>query len=416
MCQEKCLVGAVETNTYWGFEPIIRPRQVPSTGKSTHVSCTNTPSFHKSEHFALSQVYHRDLPIGTRLMPALQRSCDGCVGVKRRCNLATPRCARCISKNITCVYINQPESAISNQSRAFDGAVQRYRPVRVAVGPSNSAFERGCSLDMHANIPEVIRSFSLDTLHQQLSILRSFAAKFAQHGAAPFLHPCLYESRLPQPLQQASRICASYELNDGVAASGKPGNIRAQTRQMLCLAPKVGSFSELLAYVQALSFLQIVCLLESQQDSEETDRDDKIFWELSLSLWKQAPVQLSRTLSPWRAWLFAESVRRTIIVCSIILAVRGALRRGYTTYLLCVEALPFDMRSQLWNSDTADAWELAASAYNEPSLVSLHRFTALQRSPQSTSSFESLVLLFSKHRDSSEVQISRSRFTQSNFC
>lgn len=164
---------------------------------------------------------------------------------------------------------------------------------------------------------------------------------------------------------------------------------------MLRLAARAGSFSELLAYVQAIAFLQITCLLEGQEGcDEEAERDDRFFWELAQLLYLQAPAQLPRMLGPWRAWLFAESVRRTILVCHIILAVHGALRRGYAVHLLCVEALPFDMRAQLWDAGSADAWEKATAASHEPSLVSLRQFVSLHHPPaRSASSFEDLLLL-----------------------
>lgn len=251
--------------------------------------------------------------------------------------------------------------------------------------------------------PEVIRWFGPITLQLQISILRSFAVHFGQHRAASFIHPCLYDSQLPTPLQYASRICASYGLEEGLFSSPKSNIIRRQIGQMLRLAAKAGSFSELVAYVQAIALLQIFCLLEAHGDSEEqAERDDEMFRDLAHLLYIQAPVQLPKMLGPWRAWLFAESVRRTILVCHIILAVHGVLRRGYAVHLLCVEALPFDMRSQLWNADTADAWEVATAVSHDPPLVSPRQFTTLRQQTEGASPLEDLLLQSFKYRGSSD--------------
>lgn len=300
-------------------------------------------------------------------MATLQRSCSACVSAKRRCNLVTPHCARCTAKGITCTYVNQPVEA--NYHHCFNPRPQAY-------------------------IPEIVRLFSPNTLQRQTAILGSFASEFATHGGTSFLHSRFYDSRLPGPLQHISGICAGYGLKEGPYCSIDLEGIRAQVGQMLRLSAQQSSFSEFLAHMQAIAFLQIICLfIEGHEDSEEGERHDKTFQELTLLLYSRAPEQLPRTLSPWRAWLFAETVRRTIIVCQIILVVRGALRHGYAVYLLCVESLPFDMRARLWDAGTADEWEAALAASHEPSLVSLSQFTTLRQPARSTSYFENLLLL-----------------------
>lgn len=330
-------------------------------------------------------------------MPALQRSCDACVSAKRRCSLATPRCARCTTRNTTCRYINEPATAISDRLRTDRGTVRNYRLLKVPRSPlllSNPANKPSSILGVQTWIPEVVRSYSPVTLQKQIGILRTFVVQFAQHGAASFLHPCLYESRLPKPLQHVSQICGSYGLKQGTFASLKPGSIYPCVSQMLRLATGTDSFPELVEHVQAIAILQILCLLEGHEGSgEEAERNEKIFWNLAQLLYTEAPVHLPTMLSPWRAWLFAESVRRTILVCHIIMAVRGALRRGFAVHLLCVEALPFDMRGRLWDAETADAWEAATAASHEPSLVSLRQFTTLHQPERSASPFEDLLLL-----------------------
>lgn len=319
----------------------------------------------------------------------LRRSCDACVRAKRRCNLSAPRCSRCSAKGLDCAYVNQPAPGPSSRPRECPGTPWRSRFLRVA-----GMLRHRCIGEWEcADIPEVVRLFSPATLQRQLDILQTFAVYFAQNGAASFVHPCLYDCRLPEPLQHASRVCANYGIEERLPPSSSPDAAHPQTRQMLHLAAKSTSFSELVAHVQAIALVQITRLLNDPSPVEDSDREDRAFWVLAQLLWKWAPARLPRALSPWRAWLFAESVRRTILVCHIILAVRGVLRRGYAVHLLCVEALPFDMRGELWEAESAQGWEAAAGNSGGPSLVSMRQFAALKVCGGTASPFEDLLLL-----------------------
>jgi hypothetical protein len=42
----------------------------------------------------------------------LRRSCSACARSKHSCDLLTPRCSRCIKRNVQCVYANEPLTAL----------------------------------------------------------------------------------------------------------------------------------------------------------------------------------------------------------------------------------------------------------------------------------------------------------------
>jgi hypothetical protein len=81
------------------------------------------------------------------------------------------------------------------------------------------------------------------------------------------------------------------------------------------------------------------------------------------------------------------------MVCNILLAVYSSLKRGYTIHSLCVEALPFDLRTQLWDARTEEEWEVAAERTKSPALVTLSQFTSLQWGIDGGSRFEDLLVL-----------------------
>ncbi|KAF4437560.1 hypothetical protein F53441_13009 [Fusarium austroafricanum] len=239
---------------------------------------------------------------------------------------------------------------------------------------------------------EVVRVFDQAILHHLSGILRSFPAQFAELGTTAFIHSGLYNSVLPPPLKEVRDICYSYHIGGGYLASNRLNALRLTIKRLLRSAKRASTFADTLAYSQALTLSQIIRLLECNDTCENIERDNEETWALTHQLWQHAPTQLPSTLTPWQAWLFSENVRRTIMVCNILLSVYSSLRRGYTMHSLCVEALPFDVRTRLWDEDSEGAWATAASKETGPYLVALSQFTALQQAVKGGTRFEDLLL------------------------
>jgi hypothetical protein len=241
---------------------------------------------------------------------------------------------------------------------------------------------------------EVVRVFDQGTLHHLSEILQSLPAEFAEHSKTAFIHPGIYVPNLPSQLQVIRDICYSYQVGGEYLASLRLDVLRSTIRRLLCSAAHTSSFPEILAYAQAISLAQIIRLLICQDpQGDEVERDNEDMWALTHQLWQHAPIQLPSTLSPWHAWLFSESVRRTIMMCNILLAVYSSLKRGYAMHSLCVETLPFDVRTQLWDAGTEEEWEVGTSSTTGPSLVALSQFTASKRASMDGWRFENLLVL-----------------------
>jgi hypothetical protein len=255
--------------------------------------------------------------------------------------------------------------------------------------------DRCSSYFNHLPIPEIVRSFDPDTTQRLVKILQSFPADFAKSGATSFVHLALYDMQLPPPLQKVHDICGYYYSQNGHLTGTLHHLLQLEIKQLLRQAKQSKSFMELLACTQALVLAQLVRLLEGQDEvhPHSVEKDNKMMQTLSYQLWEDAPSHLPVEMSAWRAWVFAESVRRTILVCSILLIIYDVLRRGHAFQALCVEALPFDVRTQLWDADTADDWLTASSICQGPSLVTIHEFTSMWRMSANQSAFESLLLL-----------------------
>ncbi|KAG7420140.1 Transcription factor gsfR2 [Fusarium oxysporum f. sp. rapae] len=375
-------------------------------------------------------------------MGLLQRSCQACAKARRRCNLASPCCERCSTKRIPCLYANEPAPApiaihektlksvvksrklkdeqnpqsllrllvhgvldtrlqmfirqvLSNDY--YDGSrpplaesdLVRLKDFRVMSKPMNNGLQIFNPLHL-----EIVRVFDHETLHHLSDILRSFPGQVAEHGKTSFIHSALYDPSIPPPLKEVRDVCYSYHIGGEYLASSRLYALRLTIRRLLRLSKRTASFADTLAYAQAISLAQIIRLLDCHDTNEdEIERDNEEMWALTHQLWQHAPTQLPSSLSPWKAWLFSENVRRTIMVCNILLAVYSSLRRGYTMHSLCVEALPFDVRTKLWDADSESAWEAAAWKVPGPHLATLSQFAELQRPEVGGSRFEDLLLL-----------------------
>jgi hypothetical protein len=369
-------------------------------------------------------------------MVLLQRSCQACVKARRRCNLATPCCERCSAKRIKCCYINQPAPATADIHSTsikpneqpqrlnhtinshtlsllvvrgeLDTGLQMYIRQVLRDGPPlatlNISWRNEFSVvngPAHTGLRifnplhlEVVWVFDQTSLHRLSDVLRSFPAEFVEHNKTAFIHPGIYELSLPPQLREAQDVCYSFQVGGEYLASFQLSALRSTIRRLLRSATHASSFPETLAYAQSITLAQIIRLLTcADSDEDQIERDNEDMWALTHTLWQNAPTQLPSTLSPWQAWLFSEGVRRTIMVCNILLAVHSSLKRGYTMHSLCVEALPFDRRTRLWEARTEEEWEVAASRTKCPALVTLSQFTAPNWRIDAGSRFEDLLLL-----------------------
>ena len=241
---------------------------------------------------------------------------------------------------------------------------------------------------------EVVRVFDQTSLHRLYDMLQSFPGEFAEDNTIAFIHPSIYKTDLPSQLREVKDICYSFQVGGNYLADHRLHTLRSTIRRLLGSSTQASSFPETLAYAQSIILAQIIRLLAcSDPDADQIERDNEAMWALTHTLWQNAPTQLPSTLSPWQAWLFSESVRRTILVCNILLAVYSSLKRGYTIHSLCIEALPFDLRTQLWDARTEQEWDVAAARTKSPALVTLSQFTALSWGINGGSRFEDLLVL-----------------------
>ena len=294
----------------------------------------------------------------------LRRSCNACARAKKRCDLFFPQCSRCQSRSLRCFYANEPTHA--SFGRTADEQSRQAAPPNVASStehevhpsqpyPSDGGVNRGFQFPrltfQYPSFYGVPLTLDTETVRFLVVHLTSFPATFAETGTAPFINLDVYENRLPEAITDIWTLCAAVSPS---ASSNKfffAQILDTKTTQLIRSASTFTSFTELLAMVQVLILALIIRLFSCKDINDNQIKNDALLdalGKLTLRLWQKAPTQVSASLSPRQAWLFAESVRRTILTSHMLRGTYDVIRQGYFLHTTFVEALPFDLRTSLW--------------------------------------------------------------------
>ncbi|GFF22120.1 aflatoxin biosynthesis regulatory protein [Aspergillus udagawae] len=260
----------------------------------------------------------------------------------------------------------------------------RKRPNAVASSPT---------AQLHQPLRlEITKGYSQQIVQFLVHGMRQFPIAFAHSRKTHFIHLDLYTSKKPTQIIAAYDLCKLHTQIDqgkGTGTATLGPRLRQQLINLLHQFVHATSFEELLACAQALILLQCIVLLRDDQNMY-SDRVSCSLAELGQRLWQQAPVQLPHTLSPRRAWIYAESVRRTIIVSFMLRSVYSLQTRNYSVRTPFIDSLPFDVRTSLWDAP-GEAW---ADGPAKADMVSLHEYSGMLESGQThdITPFGSLIL------------------------
>ncbi|PYH94401.1 hypothetical protein BO71DRAFT_419379 [Aspergillus ellipticus CBS 707.79] len=331
--------------------------------------------------------------------PTLRRSCQACARGKRRCDQRLPRCSRCLSRRIDCEYVNVPLTVVSNLDTASSKTSQSLQSTRSSGTPS-----------IHPPLPlEITKGYSQTIIAFLVTGMQSYPSAFAQNLKTHFIHPGLWSNRStpPSPIRDIHALCKMHAQSTTTSATLLP-LLKQKSTALLRQINHSTTFAEMLAIAQALLLAQCMLILaEDPSASPYSESISAMLFNLGQMLWKQAPIQLPGSLSPRRAWLFAESVRRTIIVGFMLRSVYSLKKRNYSVRTPFVDSLPFDMRTAMWDED-GDEWS-AGSTEPLDSMISLHQYSSmLERGMvHGISDFGGLILAACKGRALQEVPYPR---------
>ncbi|KAF3055494.1 Transcription factor [Trichoderma lentiforme] len=215
----------------------------------------------------------------------------------------------------------------------------------------------------------------LATVYYLATHLKAFPLTFAREAKTPFIHSSLYSQSLPKQIKDTYGVCRLYSLsieNNGLFCFQ---SLHKKVDEIIKEYPTLCSFSDLLASLQSLILYLLICLFDKDpQQRRFAEAHMNTLNQWTRHVWEQAPTEISGKLSPWQAWVFAESVRRSIIISYLIRGVYHLTRFGYHPHSMFVETLPFSRHTWLWDIPSRTEWTSLPPNLSQ-SIVSYHEYT-----------------------------------------
>ncbi|KAJ5368632.1 uncharacterized protein N7496_008392 [Penicillium cataractarum] len=306
-----------------------------------------------------------------------QKSCVACAEGKRRCNRQTPQCSRCVGRGLKCTYVNELY-AKKHQNNVFADVqpieselYHNFEDIISSWSPNSDFFidASSATASQHTESPPLITSPSLFpaiffpdkvspdkwSLKLCLRIIKSFPRTFVLSRRTPFIHQRLYETYLPNAIQDAFAVSAAYCTKTAETEDMALRVLEAKTASLVEQVHQKTSLEELLASVQALMFFHIIQLFDGdirQRSIAERNMDTLRAWTTRLQVQAES---LSQTAS-WQEWIFAESIRRTVIFSGLIDSLYSSLKHGYCANVKELSMMPFTPKSELWTTTTSAAF------------------------------------------------------------
>ncbi|KAL4780032.1 hypothetical protein BJX76DRAFT_364685 [Aspergillus varians] len=290
-------------------------------------------------------------------MASLRKACRNCTSSKRKCVVQLPKCTRCAQRGLECMYDLEPLSM---------PIVQPTKPPKLSWNPSVCDTPGYCFMKrvrtMLSNVdPAVCDPGNADNLETFRLGYQPVPGLVKAGKPAIFVHPKL-------------NMHGDYNHFDALWKTGN-GVSYESFKRLVELNPTVVPIREGLTALQAL-----LIHLESFASNGRMKVENflNLLLEWTQALLASAQSRMPPGQSPWQAWLFGESVRRTIILSYTFAMSLSSLKYGYCAHWLFLESLPFDRRAGLWMAESPQAWIAAAGAkFGEEvgeQLVSFHAF------------------------------------------
>ncbi|OJJ45928.1 hypothetical protein ASPZODRAFT_69091 [Penicilliopsis zonata CBS 506.65] len=286
-------------------------------------------------------------------MLSKQKSCIACAQGKRRCDRQTPQCARCRRRGVECLYKDVTHLEPS-----------RFSPLDVDLAFSLMEIPSpygGSGIFPSLLYPQVV---SLDrwSISQLLRSIKSYPRLFARHRRTPFIHARLYDDDLPEAIQDAFAVSVAYATKSAETEDMIFRILEAKTARLIQQHQDFDriSLSDLLAAVQSLLLFHIIQLFDGdirQRVIAEQNADTLRQWTIQLQILADEQNHLlTPSTTTWHAWVFAESLRRTVILSILIDGLFSVLKMGYCTVVPALSLLPFTPEPGLWNACTDASW------------------------------------------------------------
>ena len=354
-----------------------------------------------------------------------KKSCRQCVKAKRRCDLGYPCCKRCFAKGLACAYPNAAmrEAEVVIRQATPDLAPMPNQEVNAVFGPvepppsqaqdyidpvllqssesssSPESFAEG-ELDVWRSVEsspsrkkrwDVEHSIRRELLpdiwapsylnNKQVTFLISrlcgLVSTLVFSGHNTFIHHNLYSKRQPTAFDDSCSLSALY-------LSKTSQNIPIITRSIatkvssLVAGSKTWSLAEHLAAVQAMIIYQAMRLFDPALNVQAAAAaQNRLLESWTATLWKRSFNEPASFDSAWEAWVFYESLRRTVLVSVFLRAGWSCLiRDGLCDQVAVLAKLPLNRYEGLWDVDEIEFEMREVENRKRPELVAYGEFAA----------------------------------------
>jgi hypothetical protein len=203
--------------------------------------------------------------------------------------------------------------------------------------------------------------------------MKEYPETYIRERSTPFIHARLYTANVPQAIHDVLGACALYAQKTERNQSLVFGTIGQNATQLTEKYSPMGlSAMDQLASVQAMVLYQIIRLFDGdirqRADAERADATLRL-WTNQLKLraqWPKDPLgsrddasELVSVNDPWRSWIFAESLRRTLIVSFSVQGLYSFLKNGSDDSHHDFEDMSFYAQRALWEAPSEHYWRVA---------------------------------------------------------
>ena len=236
-----------------------------------------------------------------------------------------------------------------------------------------------------------------DSMTYLVNNIRSYPAMFVFQGRTPFIHSRLYHVGLPKKMQDAFAICAIYLTMTENNKLTVFHIIEEMVAELIHESNEASwSIADNLAGVQALILVHIIQLFDGdiqQRALAEQDEATLIRWTEQLHMRTKTEL-VAFTALVWPSWIFAESLRRAIIMSHLLRGIYSCIKLGFCQDIASLAPLLFTARTPQWDSPVGNTSQLFEQSPVSP-LVSYYDFVMIsdKKRPVQAEAFERFLLV-----------------------
>ncbi|KUJ14697.1 uncharacterized protein LY89DRAFT_671121 [Mollisia scopiformis] len=181
-------------------------------------------------------------------------------------------------------------------------------------------------------------------VHYLVNRIKGFTTDIATHNAAPFMHRYLYREHMPPCILSCFSTSVLYANRTPANTATVLRALQQSVRELLAAESQraMNTPTEKLARTQALFLYQVIRLFDGDIALRVQAEKDIALLESWLgelckvreNLGYSLDIEGSRREEPpkeWERWIFAESVRRTVIIAYSVITLYGMMKDTYTT-------------------------------------------------------------------------------------